>query len=193
MSMSIVYLRLFLRLLLGLILFTSGSSKLSHYHRFQSVIQDYEVIPRNLEAWLRLSKLLTVSIPLMEVIAGLGLVSGWLLLPSVVIASALLLIFCSVMIINLLRGRTDLSCHCGGVVSDHIISWWLIGRNVLFLVGLFVLLVTPPDIYTIVSFVRNPSLLSSAFMSIIVPVTVLVGVVLAALMLFNTARAMWRS
>jgi len=137
--------------------------------------------------------ILATGIPLAELLAGLGLLSGFWLVPAIVLALALFVVFCVAITLNLVRGRRDLSCHCGGAIGNHLISWWLIGRNGLLMVCSLVLLVTPPDLFTVASFVRSPSLLHQSFISTIVPVAVLVGAALAAIMLFNAAQVLWRS
>ena len=185
--------QLFLRLLLGVLLLSVGLSKLAHPRQFQRSIQDYHVVPSMLEKKLALTALLSIGIPLAELLAGLGLLSGFWLMVAIVLALALFVVFSSAMSINLARGRRDLSCHCGGVVGNHLISWWLVGRNLALLACLFVLLLTPADQFTVASLVRSPSLLNASFISTIVPVVVLVGAVITVIALFNAARVLWRS
>lgn len=185
--------RLFLRLLFGLILLSAGTGKLAHPRQFLQSIQDYHLLPAKLELRLSVSIILSFVIPIAELFSGLGLFSGFWLFPSVVLAIGLFAIFSGAIAINLLRGRHDLSCHCGGVIGDHLISWWLVGRNGLLMVCLLVLLITPPDLFTVASFVRSPSLLNASFVSTIVPVAILVGVVVAVIALCNAARVLWRS
>ena len=136
---------------------------------------------------------LALGIPLAELLAGLGLISGFWLAPAIMLALALFVVFSGAIMLNLVRGRRDLSCHCGGAIGDHRISWWLVGRDGLLIIGLLVLLFTPPDMFTIGAFVRSPSLLNQSFVSTIIPVVVLVGAVVAAIALFNAARVLWQS
>ncbi len=190
---AFVSIRLFVRLLLGVLLLSVGVGKLSHPRQFQQGMQDYHVVPSLLEKKLALTVILSFGIPLAELLAGIGLISGLWLVPAIVLAMALFVVFCIAITINLVRGRRDLSCHCGGVVGNHLISWWLVGRNGLLIIGLVLLLVTPPDTFTVASFVRSPSLLNSSFISTIVPVAVLVGAVVAIIVLYNAARVLWRA
>lgn len=189
----LVSIRLFVRLLLGVLLLSVGGSKLAHPRQFQRGIQDYQLLPRVLQAKSDFSLTLATAIAVAELLAGLGLLSGFWLVPAALLAMALFIVFCVAMSINLVRGRRDLSCHCGGVVGNHLISWWLVGRNSLLILGLVLLLVTPPDSFTVASFVGSPSLLNQSFVSTIVPVVVLVGAVSAVIALFNAARVLWRS
>ena len=193
LSVAFVSGRLFIRLLLGVLLLSVGGNKLAHPRQFQRGIQDYHIVPSLLEKKLALTALLSLGIPLAELIAGLGLISGFWLVPAIMLTLALFVVFSAAIILNLARGRRDLSCHCGGVIGNHLISWWLIGRNGLLIIGLVLLLITLPDSFTVASFVRSPSLLNSSFISTIVPVVVLVGAVIAVIALFNAARVLWRS
>ncbi len=118
----IVAIRLFLRLLLGMILLSVGISKLTHPKRFQRGIQDYQVLPPSIEAVFSASAILAFGISVAEIVTGLGLIMGLLLLPAILLAAILMLIFSIAMSLNLVRGRSDLSCHCGGAIGDHRIS-----------------------------------------------------------------------
>ena len=189
----LVSIPLFVRLLLGVLLLSVGGSKLAHLRQFQRGIQDYQLLPRVLQAKSDFSLTLATAIAVAELLAGLGLLSGFWLVPAALLAMALFIVFCAAMSINLMRGRRDLSCHCRGVVGNHLISWWLVRRNSLLILGLVLLLVTPPDSFTVASFVGSQSLLNQSFVSTIVPVVVLVGAVSAVIALFNAARVLWRS
>lgn len=186
--------RLFIRLLVGLILLSVGVSKLLHPRRFQMGIQDYKVLPSNVESKLHFSSVLSYCIPLVELVAGLGLMSGFLLVPAALLTMMLFVLFSGVILLNLLRGRRDLSCHCGGALGDHRISWWLIGRNGLLMVAIFFLLFTPPDIFTLNRLLRSPSALSATmWVSRVLSVTLLVIGVWVLLLLFNAARIVLRT
>ncbi len=194
MSIAIVAFRLFLRLLLGLILLSTGISKLTHPVPFRNAIQDYRILPPAVDAKYAISRILATSIPIMEVVTGLGLISGLLLLPLVLLALLLFLVFCGALMINLARGRYDLSCHCAGVLGEHRISWWLILRNAACMVGLLVLLFTPADMFTASMLLYHPSLLSTTLsLNVFFPVTLLVVVVLIVLLLYNAAHVVWNA
>lgn len=189
LSFDLVPVRLFIRLLLGIILWSAAYGKITHPRTFSRGIQEYRIIPIFLEKILSLSVVLAFGIPVLECIAGLSLIGGFLLVPSAILTVGLFLIFSAAIAINLVRGRNDLSCHCEGALGNHQISWWLVGRN-LFLIGFAsVLLFTPPDQLTFATFLREPTLLHETFFPTIVPVVLVVGVVLIILWLFNYARA----
>lgn len=191
---DIASIRLFIRLLLGLILLTVAVSKLAYPRRFRKGIQDYQIIPSILESKIAISTVLTFFIPLSELVAGIGLISGFLLVPAVVLTLSLLSLFSGAILVNLMRGRHDLSCHCAGALGDHRISWWLVGRNLLLIIGPIVLLLTPPDIFTLDVLVRSPSALTATmWISIVLPVVLLVVGVLIMLVLINAARSVLRT
>ncbi len=190
LPLDLVTMRLFLRIFLGAILLSSAIGKLVHPRHFRRGIQDYQVIPFLLEKKLSLSLLLSFSIPGAEVLAGFGLISGILLIPAAALAIVLFLVFSGAIALNLSRGRSDLSCHCEGALGDHQISWWVVGRNVLLIAMVGVLFWTAPDQLTLASFLREPKLLHETFLTTIVPVVLVVGVILLLLWLFNYARAM---
>lgn len=180
--------RLFLRVFLAAILWSAAISKLAHPRRFRRGIQEYQVIPAFLEKTLFLSTLLSFSIPSMEILVGFGLISGMLLALSSVLTTGLFCLFGIVVAFNLLRGRKDLSCHCGGALGNHPISWWLVGRNLLLTALACILLFTPSDHLTLIIFLRKPTLLHEALFPTIVPVVLVASIVLILLWLFNHMR-----
>jgi len=187
---ALITLRLFLRLFLGLLLFSVGISKLVHPGRFHRGILDYKVIPPALETRFRISTILSFSIPVGELLAGSGLLSGLLLVPAAILTFVLFVSFSWAMIINLRRGRRDLACHCGGAIGDHFISWWLVGRNGILMIGLVVLLFTPTDTLTVGTLSAVSALM---WTNTVLPVVLLVGMILVVLVLFNAARALFHS
>ncbi|MGH2494349.1 MAG: MauE/DoxX family redox-associated membrane protein [Ktedonobacteraceae bacterium] len=193
LSVALIIIRLFLRFLLGLILLSVGVSKLAHPRRFQQGIQDYQLLPPILESRLVLSHVLSFGIPVVELLAGLGLLSGLLLAPALIVTLCLFVMFSGAIFINLVRGRFDLSCHCNGLLGDHRISWWLMGRNAFFMVGLLILLFTPPDLFTVATLIHHSTVLSGGSLSIVLPVMLLVGAMVAVIVLINSARVLWRS
>jgi uncharacterized membrane protein YphA (DoxX/SURF4 family) len=187
----IIFLHIFIRLLLGLILLSTGLSKLMHPSRFRQAIQNYRLVPAAWEAKLSFSMVVAFVIPIAELIAGLGIIGGFELIPAALLAFALFVLLSVALIINLMHGRYELSCHCEGMLGNHRISWWLVGRNGLFLGSLLALLLTPDDMFTIGELLRSPSLFTEGIaLSILLPVVLLVGVVLAAIILFNSARTL---
>lgn len=194
MPLSVIALHFFVRLLLGLLLCSVGVSKLAHPAHFRRGIQDYHLIPSVLDSRMALSTLVVYSLPVAEIVAGLGLISGFFLIPATALATLLMIVFSLAMGINLARGRTDLSCHCAGALGDHRISWWLLGRNGMLIIGLLFLFVTPADMFTVATLARSPSTFSATlWTNAALPLVLLVGMVLVVLMLLNAARTAFRS
>lgn len=193
-SVATIALRLFLRLLLGLILISVGISKLARPSNFQRGIRDYQIFSSAQESKLAISTILAYCFPVAEILSGLGLITGLLLNPAILLGIVLLIVFSAAITINLVRGRTDLSCHCGGAVGDHRISWWLVGRNGILIIGLLFLLVTPADLFTVAMLARYPFAVSATlWMNVVLPTVLLVVLVFVVLMLFNAARTLFRS
>lgn len=190
LPVAIIVIRLFIRFFLGALLISTGVSKLTHPGQFWRGLQDYQLLPTPLAKKRVISMLLTFGIPWLECVAGLSLICGIALLPALLLVCGLLLVFSLALGFNLARGRTDLSCHCGGVIGDHRISWWLVGRNAALIVLDCLLLFTPPDRLTIDNFLREPTLLHDTFFTTLVPVVLLVGVTLVILVLLNSLKSL---
>jgi uncharacterized membrane protein YphA (DoxX/SURF4 family) len=71
LASAFVLLRLFVRLLLGVLLLSVGVSKLAHPRQFQQGIQDYQLLPGMLQAKSSFLMMLAISIPVAELLAGL--------------------------------------------------------------------------------------------------------------------------
>jgi Methylamine utilisation protein MauE len=184
---------LFFRLLLGCILLSTAITKLTHRQRFRHAILDYRIIPRHLEAKFACSRMVSWGVPLAELGTSFGLISGVWLTPAIILTLIILGTFSSALILNLLRGRSDLSCHCGGSLGNHPISWWLVVRNGL--LGLFAifLFLLPPDLFTVNAFVHHHvSFTSGAWMSTAAPVALLVLAIILFLLLFDVAQSLLR-
>jgi hypothetical protein len=104
------------------VLFASAAgAKLLDIGRFRDVLAGYRVLPPRIVpvfAWL---------VPTLEALLALG----WLAQPGLTVAAssaALLSIYAAAIAVNLLRGRTDISCGCSFGNTDRV-SWWLVARN----------------------------------------------------------------
>ena len=115
-----------------MLLLIGAWQKLRDVAAFGAALAAYELLPAALVgavAWV---------LPVIEAIAGLTLVIDRTRLLGVLLTSALLLLVTGAVIANLLRGRTDLNCGCGGIEDEQTLSWALVVRNavLLSLVGL---------------------------------------------------------
>lgn len=119
---------------LSALLFMAAQHKFSDPLRFQAQLAAYSLLPA----------------PTVPVMARLlpwveALVFVTLLLPSTrstaaVMAAGLFGVYAAAMAVNLLRGRHDIDCGCGG--PPQALSWWLVLRN-LVLAGFALMLVLP--------------------------------------------------
>ena len=108
----------------AIVLLVGAAQKLRDLMLFEAAIEGYELAPSFLV------KPLTVMLPVAEAAAGL-----LLLFPSVraaggALALAVIALVTAAVAVNLLRGRTDVSCGCGGVEDEQTLSWALVARNV---------------------------------------------------------------
>lgn len=125
-----------LRLALAGILLSGAYDKWRERELFAAAMQGYDLIP-------------DVAVPsastafiVAEALAGVAmLMLAWLPLGSMP-GGVVLLIATGAVVINLLRGRTEISCGCGGSSADQQISWALVARNLVLLAML--LLATLP-------------------------------------------------
>jgi uncharacterized membrane protein YphA (DoxX/SURF4 family) len=122
-------LNLCLRVILGTIFFTAGYSKVRRIGEHMVILEEYRLLPT---AWIK---------PIGRVEIILELLTGGLLLLGIfqnlasILASGLLMLYCFAISVNLLRGRREISCGCGGVTGNHSLSWFLVFRNIILLLG----------------------------------------------------------
>jgi uncharacterized membrane protein len=107
---------------LALIMFAAAWHKFSEPEEFAGALAAYRLLPET-AVW-PVARLL----PVVEAVLGAGV-----LLPvtrqAALLGLAVLVSAYAVAIgINLLRGRHDIDCGCGG--ASHPLSWGLVGRNV---------------------------------------------------------------
>ncbi len=103
---------------------------------FEGTLADYQLLPE---------RLVPRAVPLLagaEVVAALGLCVLATRPFAAALAAALLVIYAGAMAINLLRGRREIDCGCGG--PGDVISWALVARNAALLVILLPALIGVP-------------------------------------------------
>jgi len=109
----------------GLMFFAAGLfasaalHKIRTFTEFTGFVAGYRLLPEGL---VRLGSGLIVAAELTAIPAALGLIPGLTQLPAL-----LLLAYASAMGVNLLRGRNDVDCGCGGTPMP--ISWAAVARN----------------------------------------------------------------
>ena len=115
--------------IVALIFLAGAGRKLIDLEAFEQAVASYE-LTNDLITWV-LSRL----IPFLELSAGLLLLAPKVRDIGALAAICLLVFVTTAVTINLLRGRTELSCGCGGFEEEQPISWNLVLRN-LTLIGL---------------------------------------------------------
>lgn len=107
---------------LALLFASAALHKRSEPARFRAQLGAYDILPADVVkpaaaalSWCELGLALLLVPDATSAIAGIA-------------AAALLLAYAGGMGLNLLRGRTDIDCGCGG--APQPLSWSLVGRNV---------------------------------------------------------------
>ena len=108
------------------IIFLVGAwQKLRDLMAFEIAIEAYELIPTVLV------RPLAIALPLLEITAAITLVIVLTRPLGAALALVVLAMVTGAVAINLLRGRTDVGCGCGGLEDEQTLSWALVMRNML--------------------------------------------------------------
>lgn len=105
----------------ALILLRAVLHKAADPARFSSILADYDLVPE----WALLP--LGLAIPSFEVSCALALAWGGSRLVGGYAAGLLLVSYGAAIAVNLLRGRREIDCGCGG--TAEALSWSLVVRN----------------------------------------------------------------
>ncbi len=101
---------------------------------FAQILAAYRVLPgASGLAWL---------VPLAEVFVGAGLLLPGTRAAAAALGAGLLLLYALAMAVNLVRGRRELACGCGGPNERRPIGAWMVWRNLL-LAGALALVTLP--------------------------------------------------
>ena len=107
----------------ALVLLFGAGQKVREWEVFRAALANYRLLPEALVTPAAL------ALPALETIAGLALLAGPWRAAGSVLALAVLLTLTGAVAINLLRGRIDIDCGCGGVEGRQRLSWGLVARN----------------------------------------------------------------
>ena len=113
---------------LGLLFLSSGMQKLRHPRVFRSALSEYRLLPGFLVSWV--AALVVVA----ELVAGFGVFVPDARAYAILAIAVLLLVYTMAIGINLLRGRRDIDCGCGGPARRQTLSSWLVVRNLTLMV-----------------------------------------------------------
>jgi len=115
--------------LLAIVFASAAWHKLRDLLAFELALDAYALLPSPLVrpfAW---------TLPLLESLAAVTLVLTPTRTAGGVLAIALLALVTGAVVVNLLRGRTDVGCGCGGIEDEQTLSWALVARNALLALG----------------------------------------------------------
>jgi uncharacterized membrane protein YphA (DoxX/SURF4 family) len=120
------------RFAVAAVLISAGVSKLWDRRNFSEVVQRFEILPR------AAAGVFASSLPVTEIVAASCLLASMLVQVSVfawsgLLAMALFAIFAVAVSVNLVRGRTNISCGCFGKRKQSL-SWGLALRALCYLV-----------------------------------------------------------
>ncbi|MFC4768170.1 MauE/DoxX family redox-associated membrane protein [Effusibacillus consociatus] len=114
---------LFIRIVLSTLFLTTSWSKFLRIDEHIIIVEEYRILPTpfvRAYAWFEV---------LMEMAIGILLLFGFLQKEATIAAVLLLIMYNVAISVNLLRGRNEISCGCGGLVGDHRLSWSIVLRN----------------------------------------------------------------
>ena len=114
-------------LVLSCVFVTAGFHKCQAPAEFATTLRNYKILP---EALIRQCVYL---LPVAEIMTGVALLIPAVARLAAVAAGALLIAYMLAIGVNLLRGRRNIDCGCGGPQQKQTISEWMIARNGLLL------------------------------------------------------------
>jgi uncharacterized membrane protein YphA (DoxX/SURF4 family) len=121
-----------LRLAIGGLFIYAGAAKAANPARFAFNIDSYQLLPMPSVAALAL------YLPWLEIACGLSLIVRRLDRGAIALLLAMLAIFIAAAASAAARG-IDISCGCFGSPSAKTSALWLIGRNMLLIVGMAII------------------------------------------------------
>ncbi|MFJ8516171.1 MauE/DoxX family redox-associated membrane protein [Lysinibacillus xylanilyticus] len=123
---------LVIRNIFALIFLTSSISKIKNYEDHVFSIIEYKIIPTK---YVRKYAVIDITL---EILLGLAFLIGMYIKYAFVGSTLILAIYTIVISINVIKGRTDIDCGCGGIVGAHKLSWMLVYRNLILIIVLVV-------------------------------------------------------
>lgn len=107
---------------LALILFAAAWHKLSEPEVFAGALQAYRLLPA------AVVPVAARVLPFLEIVLGIAVLVPASRAPALIATALLMVAYASAMGINLMRGREQIDCGCGG--EAHPLSWALVVRNI---------------------------------------------------------------
>lgn len=116
------YLGLLIRLVLGAMWLTAGSTKLTARERPGEAAARFGLLPH------RIASAVGTALPYAELALGVLLLAGLWTRAAAGVSAALLGLFGIAIALSLVRGRLVV-CHCFGEMGHGVVSWWSVARN----------------------------------------------------------------
>jgi len=113
----------FVTAILGSIFIYAGAIKIGETATFADQINVYQILP---EGWIPLA---AITLPVLEILAGLWLVSGWRIRPPLFTVMGMLCIFIIALVSGGIRGLS-ISCGCFGK-EEHGGIWVSLLRDLI--------------------------------------------------------------
>lgn len=106
---------------LALVMFAAAWHKFSEPDTFSGALAAYQLLPQ------QAITVVARALPVLEALIGAGILLPATRAPALIALTALVLLYAAAMGVNLVRGRRDIDCGCGG--ESHPLSWGLVLRN----------------------------------------------------------------
>jgi len=113
----------------ALLFATAAYHKLGDFESFGMIMRDYQLLPESSVATA--ATLLIATEALLAAALFADFHRGAVALSVV----ALLACYSLAIAVNLVRGRRDIGCGCSGAMHKQLITWWLVLRNVVLMLG----------------------------------------------------------
>jgi hypothetical protein len=152
---------------LALLLISAAWHKARDARAFRATLSAYGLLP---PAAVGAAALLVIAA---EVVTAAALLVSRPRSVGPLLAAALLVVYTAAITINLVRGRRDIDCGCGGGAGQPL-GWWLVGRNGMLVAAALVCLLPPRprpsvwvDVLTVTGTVAVVAALWTAIMRLI--------------------------
>ncbi len=124
---------------LGWMFLFSSFSKFSNLRNHFIIIKNYDIVSESQ------AKFFSRIDPSFELVASIMMILGIYTKYALLLVLLLITLYSISIVINLLKGRTNIECGCGGLLGSHNLSWKLIYRN-----ALLILMISFLYTYTII-------------------------------------------
>ena len=119
-------------LILGYVFLLAGWHKCRAPAEFAATLTNYKVLPESL------ARQGVYLVPVAEIMIGAALLIPATRPMAATAAGGLLCVYIAAIGINLLRGRRNIDCGCGGPAQKQTLSEWMLARNGLLLLLVFI-------------------------------------------------------